>query len=84
MEAEKPLADIRRVSEYDVDVTNFLDQLQQHAEAIETVYVQEDDRLSIHPGVDTKAETVAAAVDDTVEVEVERIGVYANASDGSE
>lgn len=76
MTADKPLADVRRIDEYDLDITTFLKTLQTHAEAIDTVHIEQDDRLGIDAGEIDDATSVAEAVKQIDGVNTETIGVY--------
>ena len=80
MSADKPLSDVRRISEYDLDITGFLKTLQTHSDAIDTVHIEQDDRLGIDAGEISDATTVADAVEQIDGVESEPIGVYQSAS----
>lgn len=91
METDKPLSDVRHIDEYALDITEFLETLQRHSSAIDTVHIEQDDRLDIHveqddllaPNADeiATAATVATAVEHVEGVDSETIGVYQSAAE---
>jgi CRISPR-associated protein Csh2 len=83
MTADVSLADVRTVQDYAIDIGGFLEQLREHAAAIDTVHLEEDSRITVTAGEDKQA-SVAAAVDDIDDISVEQIGVYGGGDSSDE
>ncbi|MEZ3145496.1 type I-B CRISPR-associated protein Cas7/Csh2 [Halobaculum sp. MBLA0143] len=76
MSTEGPLADVRTIKDYAVDISGFVEQLSNHSEAIETVHVEEDRRMSVTGGDGETYESVGSAIESVSGISVAPIGVY--------
>lgn len=76
MSAEGPVADVRTVADYAVDISGFLDVLERHSSAVETVHIEEDVRLTVETDGEQTHDTVEAAISSVDGIQTNRIGVY--------